>query len=341
MDTQPDQQQHVNGPRHALNGLIFALIVFAVLLGGSAGWMRYSSKRASGFEDAAQQAMGALLPEFSLTGGPAPVGGTPRFICPQCSSYCWTQSRAGSPLCPFCKQAMVAESPGILPVAGVAANTASPIPVQAGVKATHDNRGVCTNCHTVVKTVNSGLAPAIQAGITSPHRNRGACTACHSVVRANGLGRVATITADAVATHPVRGACANCHIVTNLNAAALNAAAMTPAAAAAPPIAPDAVKPLLIKPFGVEVCPAPGDGAMVTGVMGNSNASRAGLVRGDIIVECNGKKVADAEGFMKLVTAAPPEANAQLKVVRNGRLQKVAIMVGEGEMEGFTPIPKQ
>ena len=274
MDTQPDPQQHVNGPRHAFNGLIFALIVFAVLLGGSAGWMRYSSKRACGVQDAAEQAMGALLPQFSLAGGLAPVGVTPRFICPQCSSYCWTQSRTGSPLCPFCKQAMVQESPGILPVAGFAVDTTSPISIQAGVKATHNSRGVCSNCHTVVKTVNSGLTPA-----------------------------------------------------------------MTPAAAVAPPIAPDAVKPLLIKPFGVEVCPAPGDGAMVTGVMGNSNASRAGLVRGDIIVECNGKKVADAEGFMKLVTAAPPEANAQLKVVRNGRLQKVAIMVGEGEMEGFTPIP--
>lgn len=335
MDTQPDLQQHENAPRHALNGLIFALMIFAVLLGAATGWMRYTKKRACGFQDAAEQAMGGLLPELTLAGGLTPGGGTPRFICPQCSSYCWTQSRVGCPLCPFCKQPMVQEVPGVAAAGGLTpvGGTAPIIPIQAGVKATHDQRGPCMNCHTVVKTVNTGLAPAIQSGVASPHRNRGACTTCHSVLMKDGRGPVPTIAADAVARHPDLGACANCHLITKLSTAAF-----TPAAAA-PPIAANAVKPILLKPFGMEVSPAPGEGAKVTGVMGNSNASKAGLVAGDIVVECNGKKVADAEGLAKLITAAAPEANAQLKVVRNGRLQKVAVMVGEGEMEGFTPIP--
>jgi S1-C subfamily serine protease len=140
--------------------------------------------------------------------------------------------------------------------------------------------------------------------------------------------------------------------VTKLTAAAAIPAAAIPAAAApnsavaqwrgaaAPPITADAVKPILIKEFGIEVCPAVGEGAKVTGVMGNSYAAKAGLVAGDIIVECNGKKVGDAEGLAKLVSAAAPEAEAQLKVMRSGRLQKAAVMVGEGEMEGFTPIQK-
>jgi hypothetical protein len=343
MDT-PCIPQHTDSPRHAFNGLIFVLMIVAVGCGAFAGWMRYSKKRACGFADAAQQAMGGMLPEFSLAGGLTPAAGAAcQFICPQCGSYCMTQSRAGCPICPFCKQAMVPEVTGIQPVANLAAGIAAPIPVQAGVKATHDNRGACTNCHTVVRTANGALAPAIQAGIASPHRNRGECTACHAVMRTGGLGQVSMITADAVAPHANRGTCGNCHVVAQLNAAALNAAAnaaaLTPAATAAPPIPADAVKPILIKPFGLEVCPAPGDGAEVTGVMGTSNASKAGLVAGDIIVECNGKKVADAKGLEQLVLAAAPEANAQLRVLRNGRIQKVAIMVGEGEMEGFTPIP--
>ena len=119
MDTQPDLQEHTNGPRYASNGLIFALIIIAVLLGATAGWMRYSKKRACGFQDAAYQGMGAMLPELCPIGGVIPGGAASRFICPQCSSYCWTRVRAGCPLCPFCKQAMVQDAPVVVPAGGV------------------------------------------------------------------------------------------------------------------------------------------------------------------------------------------------------------------------------
>jgi len=118
MDTQPDLQEHTNGPRYASNGLIFALIIIAVLLGATAGWMRYSKKRACGFQDAAYQGMGAMLPELCPIGGVIPGGAASRFICPQCSSYCWTQVRAGCPLCPICRQPMVPEVTGVAPAAG-------------------------------------------------------------------------------------------------------------------------------------------------------------------------------------------------------------------------------
>jgi len=311
--------KEMNGPRYAINGLVFALIVCAVGLGAAAGWMRYTKKKTSGFEDAAQQAMGGLLPGFSLTGGVVPTG---RFLCPQCQSYCWTQGRTGGLACPFCKQAMVADNAGILPVAA------------AGVA---EGRFVCPQCGSFCMTQGRGGFPIC------PFCKQRMVEEAPTVLPVAGVAATAgspiSIQAGVKPIHGNRGPCTNCHIVNRQNVAALNVATLTPAAAA-PPIAADAVKPVLIKPFGMEVCPAPGDGAKVTGVMGNSNASRAGLVAGDIIVECNGKKVADAAALQQLVTSAAPEANAQLKVMRNGRLQKVAVMVGEGEMEGFTPIPK-
>ena len=355
-------QQHAHGLRHAFNGVIFALVIFAVLLGATTGWMRYTKKRTSGIKDAAQQTMGGLMPEVTLAAALAPIGVRQRFICPQCGSYCVTST--GSPMCPFCKQPMVPEVPGIVAAAGVATadvatvGTTSIVPIQAGVKAAHANRGVCANCHLVVRTANTGLAPMIEVGMDRPHRNRGTCTTCHSVMKAKGIGPVPTITADAVPPHPDRGLCANCHIITNLKAAVLNAVALIPAAAraspavaaapaptgtpgttAAPSVPTGAVKPILLKPFGMEVCTANGGGAKVTGVMGNSNASKAGLAVGDIIVELDGKKATDADGLMRLVSVAAPEASVQLRVVRNAKLHKVAILVGEGEMEGATPIP--
>ena len=107
---------------------------------------------------------------------------------------------------------------------------------------------------------------------------------------------------------------------------------------AAPAIAPNAVKPTLIKEFGVEICSAGGAGVKVTGVMGNSYASNAGLRAGDVIIECNGAKVGGVEELQQLVSRAPPEADAQIMVMRNGRTRDLLIMVGEGEMEGFTAI---
>ena len=327
-------QQHAHGLRHAFNGVIFALVIFAVLLGATTGWMRYTKKRTSGIKDAAQQTMGGFVAEVTLTAASAPIGVRQRFICPQCGSYCVTST--GSPMCPFCKQPMVPEVPGIVAAAGVATadvatvGTTSIVPIQAGVKAAHANRGVCANCHLVVRTANTGLAPMIEVGMDRPHRNRGTCTTCHSVMKAKGIGPVPTINAAALIPAAARASPA---------VAAAPAPTGTPGTTAAPSVPTGAVKPILLKPFGMEVCTANGGGAKVTGIMGNSNASKAGLAVGDIIVELDGKKATDADGLMRLVSVAAPEASVQLRVVRNAKLHKVAILVGEGQMEGATPIP--
>lgn len=217
MNEQLNLRRHGSSLRHAFNGLVFALVICAVVLGSTAGWMRYTKRRTSGLKDATQQTVGTVVSEISLAaGGLAPNDTAPRYICPQCSSYCWTQSKAGYLMCPFCKQPMVQEIPGIVAAAGLVAGDpmAMPIiPIQVGVKPVHADRGSCTNCHLVIRTATPGLGPTIQAGISRPHRNRGTCTTCHLVIRKNGLGPVPTITAAAVVPHPDRGVCANCHVV--------------------------------------------------------------------------------------------------------------------------------
>ncbi len=90
----------------------------------------------------------------------------------------------------------------------------------------------------------------------------------------------------------------------------------------------------------MEVWPAPVAGVKVTGVMGNSHASNAGLRAGDIIIEFNGSKVRGVERFQQLASRAAPETNASIHILRNGRTRDLSIMVGEGEMEGFTPIQR-
>lgn len=96
--------------------------------------------------------------------------------------------------------------------------------------------------------------------------------------------------------------------------------------------------PVIIKELGMEVCPATGGGVHVTAVMGNSHAQDAGIKEGDIIIQFNGERVKGVSQFRKIVRQASPEVNARVKVLRNGRVKSLSVMVGEGEMEGVTPI---
>lgn len=95
--------------------------------------------------------------------------------------------------------------------------------------------------------------------------------------------------------------------------------------------------PVIIRELGMEVCPATGGGVHVTAVMGNSHAQDAGIKEGDIIIQFNGERVKGVSQFRKLVSQASPELNARIKVLRNGRVKSLSVMVGEGEMEGVTP----
>ena len=92
-------------------------------------------------------------------------------------------------------------------------------------------------------------------------------------------------------------------------------------------IVPQDVTPAMAKAFGVKEH----DGALVGDVSPNSPAQRAGVERGDIILEVNGKPVSDANGLRMNISMMSPDSTVNLKVLRNGTTRELAAKLGELE----------
>ncbi len=83
--------------------------------------------------------------------------------------------------------------------------------------------------------------------------------------------------------------------------------------------------PELAKSFGVEA----DKGALVTDVMQDSPAGKAGMKRGDLIVEFDGKSVADTTGLRNMVANTAPGKVVQTKVIRQGKAESLTVTIGE------------
>jgi WD40 repeat protein len=70
------------------------------------------------------------------------------------------------------------------------------------------------------------------------------------------------------------------------------------------------------------------DGTIVTKVEANSPAGSAGLRRGDILLEIDGKPVASAAQVLKIVAGRMPGASVTLRVMRRGRLRTGVVKLG-------------
>ena len=84
------------------------------------------------------------------------------------------------------------------------------------------------------------------------------------------------------------------------------------------------VTPQLAKAFG-ENEP---NGALVGEVSPGSPAEKSGLQKGDIIVELNGKPIADSNQLRMSISMMAPDATANLKILRNGSEHDVAVKLG-------------
>ena len=89
-------------------------------------------------------------------------------------------------------------------------------------------------------------------------------------------------------------------------------------------IIPQDVTPEIAKAFNEKEL----HGALVGDVSANSPAQRAGLERGDIIVDVNGKPIADSNGLRMMISMLPPDSNANLKVLRNGNEKDLTVKLG-------------
>jgi len=71
------------------------------------------------------------------------------------------------------------------------------------------------------------------------------------------------------------------------------------------------------------------DGALVADVTADGPADKAGVKRGDIIVEVNGNKIDEMPDLPKLVASYSPGTNTKLKVLRDGKEKVLNIKLGE------------
>ena len=90
-------------------------------------------------------------------------------------------------------------------------------------------------------------------------------------------------------------------------------------------ILPQDVTPAIAKAFSVTET----RGALVGDVTPDSPASRAGLQKGDIITQVNGKPVEDANQLRMSISMMSPDATVAMKVVRNGAPREVTAKLAE------------
>jgi serine protease Do len=90
-------------------------------------------------------------------------------------------------------------------------------------------------------------------------------------------------------------------------------------------IAPQDVTPAIAKAFGAK----DQRGALVGDVTPNSPAQKIGLQKGDIILELNGKPVADSNDLRMSISMMQPDSSVKLQVLRNGAEREFTATLAE------------
>ncbi len=70
-------------------------------------------------------------------------------------------------------------------------------------------------------------------------------------------------------------------------------------------------------------------GALISGVEKDSPAAKAGLKRGDLVIELDGKKIANSTSLRNMVSANAPGTKTAVKIIRDGKEQSLTVMLGE------------
>jgi serine protease Do len=81
----------------------------------------------------------------------------------------------------------------------------------------------------------------------------------------------------------------------------------------------------LAKSLGIKAT----SGALISGVEKDSPAAKAGLKRGDLVIELDGKKVADSTSLRNMVSANMPGTKTEVKIIRDGSEQTISVTLGE------------
>ena len=67
------------------------------------------------------------------------------------------------------------------------------------------------------------------------------------------------------------------------------------------------------------------NGCVIEQVRANSPASRAGLMKGDVVTVFDGERVTNANQFSRLVEETPPGWTVKMTIVRDGKIRELSI----------------
>lgn len=81
----------------------------------------------------------------------------------------------------------------------------------------------------------------------------------------------------------------------------------------------------IAKAYGVEGT----EGAIIGDVFRGDPAEKAGIKRGDVVIEINGTKIKDANSFVQKVRTLAPNSTAKLVIIRKGKKMTVNVKLGE------------
>lgn len=87
--------------------------------------------------------------------------------------------------------------------------------------------------------------------------------------------------------------------------------------------------PELAEKFGIK----DSDGALVGDVVKDSPAEKAGIMRGDIVLEYNGKKVKDADSLRNTVAQTKAGVQVNIKILRKGKEYNITVTITESPKE--------
>jgi serine protease DegQ len=84
------------------------------------------------------------------------------------------------------------------------------------------------------------------------------------------------------------------------------------------------ITPAIAESFGLENT----QGVIIAGVPRGGPADKAGVKPGDVLLEIEGKPVADPQSMLNLVASLAPGSTATMKIRRQGRIMEVKVIVG-------------